>query len=120
MVLRERHFFNLSSINVMWFWIGSYGLVFPNMLPKLLLLGKFSSLTYATSVARPTKTQIEQLRTKIYQAAAFRFFQTQDAHALLVAKTHAFDPQHAMVYQNLCFWRRAYHDLPHIVPEIVS
>ena len=68
----------------------------------------------------PTKQQIEQLRTKIYQAAAFRFFQTQDARALLIAKTHAFDPHHAMVYQNFCFWRRVYHDLPHIIPEIVS
>ena len=39
---------------------------------------------------------------------------------MLVAKTHAFDPHHAMVYQNLCFWRRAYQDLPHIIPEIIS
>ena len=93
----------------------------PQYVAEIVIARKIlPALTYATSVARPTKTQVEQLRTKIYQAAAFRFFQTQDAHALLVAKTHAFDPHHAMVYQNLCFWRRAYQDLPHIIPEIIS
>ena len=93
----------------------------PQYVAELVVARKIlPALTYATSVARPTKQQIEQLRTKIYLAAAFRFFQTQDAHALVVVKTHAFDPQHAMVYQNFCFWRRVYGDLPQIIPEIVS
>ena len=93
----------------------------PQYVAEIVIARKIlPALTYATSVARPTKQQIEQLRTKIYQAAAFRFFQTQGAHALLIAKTHAFDPHHAMVYQNFCFWKRVYHDLPHIIPEIVS
>ena len=93
----------------------------PQYVAEIVIARKIlPALTYATSVARPTKQQIEQLRTKIYQAAAFRFFQTQDAHALLIAKTHAFDPHHAMVYQNFCFWRRVYHDLPQIIPDVVS
>ena len=93
----------------------------PQYVAEIVIARKIlPALTYATSVARPTKQQIEQLRTKIYQAAAFRFFQTHDAHALLAAKTHAFDPYHAIVYQNLCFWRRVYNDLPHLIPQIAS
>ena len=93
----------------------------PQYIAEVVIARKIlPAFTYTTSVARPTKQQIEQLRTKIYQAAAFRFFQTQDAHALLIAKTHAFDPQHAIVYQNFCFWRRVYRDLPWITPQIVS
>ena len=49
------------------------------------------ALCYPCSVARPNKSQISALRTKIFAAAASRQCQTLDAHALFNEKTHVFD-----------------------------
>ena len=76
------------------------------------------AVTYATTVARPTRDQIDRLRTKIYAAAAFRHCQTQDAHALLIEKTHQFDPEFAIIYTNLLFWRRLYCNQPQLVQAV--
>ena len=66
------------------------------------------ALCYPCSVARPNKAQISALRTKFFAAAASRQCQTLDAHALFNEKTHVFDPQCAMTFHNLRFWRNAY------------
>ena len=76
------------------------------------------AITYATSVARPTRDHVDKLRTRIYAVAAFRHCQTQDAHALLIQKTHQFDPEFAILYSNLLFWRRLYCNQPRMVQNV--
>ena len=78
------------------------------------------ALCYATSVARPTRDQVQRLGTKIFAAAALRQCQTQDAHSLFAEKTHAFDPDCAMVYHNLCFWNRLLWAQPRIISELLQ
>ena len=78
------------------------------------------ALCHATSVARPTRDQVQRLRTKIFAAAALRQCQTQDAHSLFAEKTHVFDPDCAMIYHNLCFWNRLLCAQPHIKSELLQ
>ena len=75
------------------------------------------ALCYPCSVARPNKAQISTLRTTIFAAAASRQCQTLDAHALFNEKTHVFDPQCAMTFHNLRFWRSVYVKHPQLLPQ---
>ena len=75
------------------------------------------AICYPCSVARPNKAQISALRTKIFAAAASRQCQTLDAHALFNEKTHVFDPQCAMIFHNLRFWRNVYVNHSYLLPQ---
>ena len=66
------------------------------------------AICYPSSVVRPTRAQIENLRSKIFEAAAFRKCQTQAAYSVFCEQTHHFDPESAMVYHNMRFWRRVF------------
>ena len=72
-------------------------------------------LCYAASVVRPTKAQISSIRTKIFEAASNRRCQTQLAHTIFCEKAHLFDPEVAMIYHNLRFWRKIYVEHPEFV-----
>ena len=74
----------------------------------------FPTLCHCTMICRPTLEQIAKLNTAICRAATSRKCQTNIAAALFLQKTHAYDVQAAMVYQNLCFWRRMLTKLPHL------
>ena len=77
------------------------------------------ALCYPCSVARPNKAQISALRTKIFAAAGSRQCQTLGAHALFNEKTHVFDPQCAMTFHNLRFWRNVYVNYPYLLPQFL-
>ena len=76
------------------------------------------ALCYPSSAARPTKAQVDNLRSKIFEATSFRPCQTQVAHAVFCERTHQFDPESAMVYHNLTFWRRVYMQAPQIILQV--
>ena len=65
-------------------------------------------LCYAASVVRPTKAQINSIKAKIFEATSNRRCQTQLAHTIFCEKAHMFDPEVAMIYHNLRFWRKIY------------
>ena len=66
------------------------------------------AVCYPASVVRPTKAQINLLRSRIFAAAAHRPCQTMIAHSLFCEKTHQFDPEAAFIYHNIRFWRRVF------------
>ena len=75
-----------------------------------------TALCYPCPAVRLNKAQIAALRTKIFAAAAPRPCQTLDAHALFNEKSHVFDPQCAMVYHNLRFWRNVLTKQTEVLP----
>ena len=77
------------------------------------------TLAYTCMVARPTQAQTHKLRTAIFKACAGRHFATQDAQALLLHKTHLFEPIAIMVYFSLCAWRRAFN-IPGMAQQVSS
>ena len=66
------------------------------------------AVCYPASVVRPTKAQINLLRSRIFAAAAHHPCQTMIAHSLFCEKTHQFDPEAAFIYHNIRFWRRVF------------
>ena len=66
------------------------------------------AICYPCSVVRPAKAQMDNLRSKIFEATAFRKCQTQAAHAVFCERTHLLDPESAMVYHNMRFWRQVF------------
>ena len=66
------------------------------------------AVCYPASVVRPTKAQINLLRSRIFAAAAHCPCQTMIAHSLFCEKTHQFDPEAALIYHNIRFWRRVF------------
>ena len=76
------------------------------------------ALCYPCPAARPNKAQIASLRTKIFAAATNRQCQTLDAHALWNERTHVFDPQCAMVFHNMRFWRNVYKSSYEIIADV--
>ena len=66
------------------------------------------AICYPAAVVRPTKAQINLLKSRIFAAAAHRPCQTMIAHSLFCEKTHQFDPECALIYQNIRFWRRVF------------
>ena len=66
------------------------------------------AVCYPCSVVRPTKSQMDNLRSKIFEATAFRRCQTQAAHSVFCEHTHFFDPESAMLYHNMRFWRQVF------------
>ena len=78
------------------------------------------AVCYPATVVRPTKAQINLLRSRIFAAAAHRPCQTMLAHALFCEKTHQFDPQCALVYHNIRFWRRVFINDPVLKEEFVQ
>ena len=77
------------------------------------------AICYPATVVRPSRVQIDHLRSRIFAATAYRPCQTLDAHVLLCEKTHQFDPQCALVYHNLRFWRRVFLDQPALRDEFL-
>ena len=77
------------------------------------------ALCYPATVVRPTKAQISTLRSKFFAAAAQRPCQTMLAHTLFCEKTHQFDPESALIYHNLRFWRRVFLGDPKLRDEFL-
>ena len=78
------------------------------------------AVCYPAAVVRPTKAQINLLRSRIFAAAAHRPCQTMIAHSLFCEKTHQFDPECALVYHNIRFWRRVFVNDPVLREEFVQ
>ena len=76
------------------------------------------AICYPCSVARPTKAQMDNLRSKIFEATAFRKCQTQAAHSVFCERTHHFDPESAMVYHNMRFWRQVFVQAPWFAQQL--
>ena len=76
------------------------------------------AICYPSSVVRPTRAQIENLRSKIFEAVAFRKCQTQAAYSVFCEQTHHFDPERAMVYHNMRFWRRVFIQAPRLAQQL--
>ena len=76
------------------------------------------AVCYPCSVARPTKAQMDNLRSKIFEATAFRKCQTQAAHSVFCEQTHHFDPESAMVYHNMRFWRQVFIQAPWLAQQL--
>ena len=76
------------------------------------------AICYPCSVVRPTKAQMDNLRSKIFEATAFRKCQTQAAHSVFCEHTHCFDPESAMVYHNMRFWRRVFIQTPGLAQQL--
>ena len=76
------------------------------------------SICYPCTVVRPTKAQIDNLRSKIFEATAFRKCQTQAAHSVFCELTHLFDPESAMVYHNMRFWRQVFIQAPLLAQQL--
>ena len=66
------------------------------------------AVCYPASVVRPTKAQINLLKSRIFAAAAHRPCQTMIAHSSFCEKAHQFDPEAAFIYHNIRFWRRVF------------
>ena len=77
------------------------------------------ALCYPATVVRPTKAQMSTLRSKIFAAAAQRPCQTMLAHTLFCEKTRQFDPESALIYHNLRFWRRVFLGDPKLRDEFL-
>ena len=75
------------------------------------------ALCYSCAVVRPTKAQID-LRSKIFEATAFRKCQTQAAHIVFCERTHLFDPESAMVDHNMRFWRQVFIQAPLMAQQL--
>ena len=76
------------------------------------------AICYPCSVVRPTKAQMDNLRSKIFEATAFRKCQTQAAHSVFCERTHHFDPDSAMVYHNMRFWRQVFVQAPWLARQL--
>ena len=76
------------------------------------------AICYPCSVVRPTRAQIDNLRSKIFEASAFRKCQTQAAHIVFCEQTHLFDPESAMVYHNMRFWRQVFIQAPLLAQQL--
>ena len=79
------------------------------------------AICYPCAAVRPTKAQIENLRSKTFEATAFRKCQTQDAHIVFCEQTHLFDPESAMaamVYHNMRFWRQVFIQAPLLAQQL--
>ena len=76
------------------------------------------AICYPCSVVRPTRAQIDNLRSKIFEASAFRKCQTQAAHSVFCEQTHLFDPESAMVYHNMRFWRQVFIQAPLMAQQL--
>ena len=76
------------------------------------------AICYPCAAVRPTKAQIENLRSKIFEATAFRKCQTQVAHIVFCEQTHLFDPESAMVYHNMRFWRQVFNQTPLLAQQL--
>ena len=76
------------------------------------------AICYPCSVVRPTKAQLDNLRSKIFEATAFRKCQTQAAHSVFCEQTHHFDPESAMVYHNMRFWRQVFVQAPWFAQQL--
>ena len=77
------------------------------------------AVCHPASVVRPTKAQINLLRSRIFAAAAHRPCQTMIAHSLFCEKTHQFDPEAAFIYHNIRFWRRVFTN-DHMLRELAD
>ena len=67
---------------------------------------------------RPTKAQMDNLRSTIFEATAFRKCQTQAAHSVFCEHTYQFDPESVMVYHNMRFWRHVFIQAPWLAQHL--
>ena len=64
------------------------------------------------------KAQIDNLRSKFFEATAFRQCQTQAAHSVFCEQTHHFDPESAMIHHNMRFWRQVFIQAPWLAQQL--
>ena len=61
---------------------------------------------------------MDNLRSTIFEATAFRKCQRQAAHSVFCEHTHHFDPESAMVYHNMRFWRHVLIQAPWLAQHL--
>ena len=84
----------------------------------IIALKIMPAICYPCSVVRPTRAQIDNLRSTKFEASALRKCQTQAAHSVFFEQTHHFDAESFMVYHNIRFWRQVFIQAPLLAQQL--